>query len=167
MKLCVSCKALRAEGSFYADGSQPDDKCKPCIHRPRRPHVGVLRKRHTATRADRSQAAIRFIIKHEQAEKQPFVYLMKAGQFYKIGFSTSIYKRIRQLETASSESVQLIAVAPGGRQLERKLHHEFRNSHVRLEWFKDHRNAFVECFRNLPGSMVFLPGYMTAEPSAV
>lgn len=158
---CVRCKSVRGECSFYADNSHPSDVCKPCIHRPRRAHVRALRNQ--ASRSDRTQAAIRYVVKHAQANTQPFVYLVGVGRNVKIGFSTNVNKRIRQLETASSSPVQLIAVAPGSRQLEQELHDMFVGLRIRLEWFRNNNNLITQRFAALSGSMVFLPGYVKQD----
>lgn len=159
MKRCVSCKSIRQEGSFYVDGSHPDDVCKPCIFRPRRTRVRVLR--NTAKRLERTQAAVRYVVKHIQTEHQPYVYLVRVGDDFKIGYSTNVDKRIRQLETASPATVQLIAVAPGDRQLEQKLHQEFTDERIRHEWFSPRgRDLYIDRFNSLQNSMVFLPGYV-------
>jgi hypothetical protein len=162
MKRCVRCSTPRTEESFYTDGSHPADICKPCIFRPNR--IPVRKLRAAAESSERTQAAVRYVVKKAQADGHPFVYLVSAKLHrFKIGYSTNVNTRIRQLETASSEPVQLIAVAPGGRPLEKDLHYEFRGLRVRLEWFKDNQHLIVRRFSTLSGSMVFLPSYVSSE----
>jgi hypothetical protein len=159
MKRCSRCGNIRQEGSFYTDGSHRDDWCKACIHHPRTACVKAMR--HEASKLEREQAAIRHVVKHAQAD-QPFVYLIRAGsRNYKIGTSMNVNKRLRQLATASSKPIQLIAVAPGGRQLEQDLHRELKRFRIRLEWFRDAQNEIVQRFAALDRAMVFLPGYVT------
>ncbi len=150
MTRCVRCLTPRTEESFYTDGSHPDDICKPCIHRPRGRRVRLLRS--NATSSKRTQTAICYVVKHAQINEQPFVYLVKSHiHLYKIGFSTNVSKRVRQLETA------------GGRPLEQQLHYEFRSIRIRLEWFRDTTSRIAKRFSELPGSMVFLPEYLSPD----
>lgn len=162
MRACSKCKVPRTEGSFFDDDMHPRDICKPCIYRPA--GTRVRRLRHTANRAARTQAAIRYVVKHTQTEKQPFVYLVKVGNECKIGFSTNIDKRIRQMETTAHLPVEILAVAPGGRLLEKTLHKELREFRIKGEWFLK-SNTLIERFSHLQSVMVFLPGYVQATPS--
>lgn len=157
---CVRCGTLRGEKSFFpSTGSKRDGICKPCLYRPDRACVArgvkALRKR-----PDRTQKAIRYVVKQTQTDEQPLVYLLKVHNFYKIGISKDVNKRIRQLSTGCSAMPELIAVAPGGRQLEQELHEEFKNYRKHGEWF-GHRREIIARFVGLPGAMIFLPGHVS------
>ena len=160
LKYCRRCGELLREGSFYTDGSHSAEICKPCIHRPRRRRVRA--QRAIKTRERRAEIAVRLAVKQIQSG-QSFVYLVEGVQRYKIGTSLTVDKRMRQLETASSQPLRLIAVAPGGRQLEQVLHRRFWTFRVHREWFTN-TNHILKGFSELPGSMVFLPGYLTESP---
>lgn len=158
MKVCTRCMNGRAEGSFYTDGSFPDNVCKPCIHRPR--SVSVMTPKD---RPKRAQTAFRKFLTEFQRNGQSLVYLVAVDKQVKIGFSTDVHKRISQLQTGSAASVRLLAVAPGGRQLEQDLHQRLKGARVRGEWFRAKCKDIVPTFAALPGAMVFLPGYLTEE----
>ena len=158
MKVCTRCGTPRSEKSFYFDGSHPEDICKPCIHRPGR--SGSVMP--MTTREKREQAAILSVVKQTQNGRS-FVYLMKAGRRIKIGFSTQVDKRLQQLSTASSRPIRLIAVVPGGQQLEKELHSRFRHLWTHVEWFEDKRHEIVRYVATLPGTMIFQLGYVSQE----
>lgn len=158
MKRCAQCELVRQDGSFDPN----TDICKACVHRPCR--AGVRKDRGTATRDSRTQAAIRYVVKQYQTANESYVYLVKIGERYKIGYSTNVNARIRHMETGSSDVLQIVAVAPGGRQLEHQLHEFFRGHRIKGEWFAGgNSKAFIQRFAELPGAMVFLQGYVKQE----
>lgn len=53
----------------------------------------------------------------------------------KIGFSNDPQKRLRELQTGSSNSLHLIGSIPGGKHLESKLHSNFAHLKLKNEWF--------------------------------
>lgn len=156
MKTCIKCKLSGDDASFY-----PNNKvCKPCVGK-----IQVGRdagQRDHADRVEREQYAILDIVKGLQKDIPSFVYLVEVESGYKIGFSTDVNKRIRSLNTGHKIPCRLIAVAPGGRQLEKSIHERFASSRISREWFS-HRLVILQAFTALPGVYVFLPGYMTAE----
>ncbi len=159
---CPQCDTLRSERSFLKPNGEPRRICAPCKYRPDRVRVRTWRAKRTDFLRERK--AICFVVKHLQAENQPFVYLMKVDpDLYKIGFSRNVDKRLRQLTVTSSLPVQLIAVAPGGRQLEQDLHRQFRSLQIGNEWFNDRRKTIIPVFAALPNAAVFLPGYIKQD----
>lgn len=64
-----------------------------------------------------------------------FVYLIRSGNAIKIGSSASPENRCRELATGSPTPPELLATFPGGRQLEKRLHHHFADKRQHLEWF--------------------------------
>lgn len=69
-----------------------------------------------------------------------YLYCISDGELCKFGFSAEPLKRLRALQTGSSnvlELVHTIAVdVDSVRLLERTLHKEFANLRVRGEWFR-------------------------------
>lgn len=77
----------------------------------------------------------------------PVVYVMSAGdpEFVKIGFTTSLERRLRSLRTASHVEPIVHVAIPGTRSLERDLHNRFASAHQKREWFRltDEIAAFI------------------------
>jgi Meiotically up-regulated gene 113 len=77
----------------------------------------------------------------------PVVYVMSAGdpEFLKIGFTTSLERRLRSLRTASHVEPIVHVAIPGTRSLERDLHNRFASAHQNREWFRltDEIAAFI------------------------
>ncbi|MEZ9564837.1 GIY-YIG nuclease family protein [Vibrio artabrorum] len=71
-------------------------------------------------------------------EEYADVYLVKAvdSGIYKIGVTTNLEKRIRQLQNFHHEKLILVASAKGGKKTEAKLHKHFSDDVVKGEWFK-------------------------------
>lgn len=63
------------------------------------------------------------------------VYLIKSGEYIKIGYSETPQARIGNLQTATPNELKLIAVIPGDTGLEAYLHTRFAEFRVRGEWF--------------------------------
>jgi hypothetical protein len=73
------------------------------------------------------------------------VYFVQAGDpddrglaLVKIGFTTDIEQRIRQLQTASPHPLKVLAKVIGTPKIESFFHAVLRSSHVRGEWFRLH-----------------------------
>lgn len=75
-----------------------------------------------------------------------FVYCIKHHErnAVKIGFSKDPWKRLRQLQTGSSDMFTLFDKLPGDRALERAFHKVFEDRRLQGEWFDDtdHRITF-------------------------
>lgn len=67
-----------------------------------------------------------------------YVYCVQRGETgsIKIGFTTTPFRRIPALDTASDVELRVLAFVPGGRALERALHRQFAEDRLRREWFK-------------------------------
>lgn len=65
------------------------------------------------------------------------VYLLRVGNSYKIGCSKNPDKRIRQLQTGSSASIQCAHLLPTNyyQQIESQLHAKFADKRDIGEWF--------------------------------
>lgn len=92
----------------------------------------------TPIRAPKSAVGqLRAILRqHGLSGKGEFVYFVIQSGLVKIGFSSSIFTRIRQLSTQSPTRLQLAAAIPGGRAVERRMHEMFAADHVKGEWFR-------------------------------
>jgi hypothetical protein len=73
------------------------------------------------------------------------VYFIQAGEpdekgfaTVKIGFSTDVDKRLRQLQTASASPLKLLECAIGTQAIEGFIHRVLRHRHLRGEWFRIH-----------------------------
>lgn len=68
-----------------------------------------------------------------------YVYILKAGQYYKIGVTTgAVEDRIKQLQTGSSSKISLVHTIPAWRpyRVESDLHNYYAHKHTRGEWYK-------------------------------
>jgi hypothetical protein len=63
------------------------------------------------------------------------VYFAEADGRIKIGWSRKVATRVAQLQTGSPVPIKLLGVTPGGRSLERELHHRFAADRLTGEWF--------------------------------
>jgi len=73
------------------------------------------------------------------------VYFIQAGEpdekgfaTVKIGFSTDVDKRLRQLQTASALPLKLLECTIGTQAIEGFIHRVLRHRHLRGEWFRIH-----------------------------
>ena len=165
MRKCPHCKERRSDDDFYPDAFwRPRAWCKLCINHKRggrQTHASI----NNATALQREQDAILSVIAGHQ-RGDPFVYLIEMPGGYKIGFSRSVVRRVRTFNTAHPFPVRVVAVAPGGREVERALHSQFDHYRIAREWFRRHM-AVLRVFSDLPGAMVFLPGHTKqAAPTA-
>lgn len=63
------------------------------------------------------------------------IYLIKSAGLYKIGFSANVEQRIRDLQSANAEPLQLVTSWPGSLYVEKYAHRQFAHKRVRGEWF--------------------------------
>lgn len=63
------------------------------------------------------------------------VYFIRAGAMVKIGWSDDVAHRLRELQIASPEKLELLATCPGGRALESFFHVAFSRYRAHGEWF--------------------------------
>ncbi len=68
---------------------------------------------------------------------QSYVYFIRAGLSgpIKIGFSKNPLRRYQDLQSGNPEKLRLLAIHPGGAELERTLHRYFKPSRLLNEWF--------------------------------
>jgi hypothetical protein len=67
----------------------------------------------------------------EQPDGGTVVYYVRIGNRCKIGYSTNLRSRL-----ATFNPEELLVIEPGGRVLEQRRHHEFRELHTHGEWFR-------------------------------
>jgi hypothetical protein len=75
------------------------------------------------------------------------IYFVHGGDYIKIGKADNVRKRLRGLQTAHSEPLRLLAVAPGSEDEERGYHARFSQLRVRGEWFKPADDLLEEVLR--------------------
>jgi hypothetical protein len=69
-------------------------------------------------------------------EKPPgHVYFIRCGDKVKIGYSARPMDRLKALQTAHPEELQILRIMPGDQRTETRLHYMFRQHRVRGEWF--------------------------------
>ena len=74
---------------------------------------------------------------HRPDEPQ-FVYFIQAGLLgpIKIGWSANVKQRLAAAQVDNHEELRLRATAPGGPQIEARLHTVFHTAWIRGEWFR-------------------------------
>lgn len=75
------------------------------------------------------------------ATSDDFVYFITDGRNVKVGKSKNLMHRLRNLQTASGDQLEVIGLAVGGRRLERRLHWRLKAFRLQGEWFT--YNKFV------------------------
>ncbi len=68
----------------------------------------------------------------------PVVYLLRVGEYFKIGWAKILERRISDIQSCCPETLELIHAIPAQDPLatEAKWHHRFKDKRVRGEWFK-------------------------------
>ena len=62
------------------------------------------------------------------------LYVVKSGDFVKVGYSSDVPKRMKQYAT-HNPNFELLYILAGDIKLEREIQKELDNYHFRLEWF--------------------------------
>lgn len=67
------------------------------------------------------------------------VYIIEANNVYKVGITSNLERRIKQLQTGCSDVISLIAAIEidisACNDIEKKIHRELSQSHLIGEWF--------------------------------
>jgi len=58
------------------------------------------------------------------------VYFVRIGKHIKIGFTTNLTKRLKSFRSATAEPIVALMTAPGGHDLEQKLHLLFAENRI-------------------------------------
>lgn len=70
-----------------------------------------------------------------EAGEWVYVVQAKGNGLVKVGYSKAPASRIRQLQTASADTLRLVMLIPATLELEQRLHRELGDLRVRGEWF--------------------------------
>lgn len=62
----------------------------------------------------------------------------------KIGYSTTPQKRVKELQTAHPQTLELMAVCPGDAAREAEYHTKYSCYHINREWFRENRDMSIE-----------------------
>lgn len=67
------------------------------------------------------------------------IYFIKSycNKYIKIGYTTDIQRRLKELQTASPKRLKVLGTLEGGTQLEAGLHELFKKHRVEGEWFRN------------------------------
>jgi hypothetical protein len=63
------------------------------------------------------------------------IYFISDGKKIKIGISIDPERRLKSLQTGSSNTLRLVEIVSGNDKLERQLHEYYKDYHERGEWF--------------------------------
>lgn len=79
------------------------------------------------------------------------VYLLRAGEYFKIGWAKQLERRIRNIQSCCPEVLELIHAIPAQDPItaEAQWHHRFRDKRIHGEWFKLTPEDIAE-FRSTP-----------------
>ena len=82
------------------------------------------------------------------------IYFVKAkgSAYIKIGYSSDVPARIRQLQTSHPKKLMVQAILPGGYQTEVGIHELFGHLRTKGEWFRlsDELSYFLRAIRRFP-----------------
>lgn len=91
------------------------------------------------------------------------IYVLRSRDLYKIGFSSNLGRRVRDLMAAVPGAVDFIGHMPGGMEVEAHLHLRFSDSRFSGEWFTETPEllAFIDIclLRDMPAA----PAKMTVK----
>jgi hypothetical protein len=74
-------------------------------------------------------------IKYGPPVQKSHVYIIRQGDYVKIGWSASWRSRVSSIQTSNPHPLEVLAVYRGGPKFERSLHDKFARHHWRAEWF--------------------------------
>jgi hypothetical protein len=109
--------------------------------------LSATRKRHAHWLANAAaETALTIpepLIERERASvEKGIVYFIRQGALVKIGFTTNLARRMKELTTTSAHNLTVIKTVPGTMELEAFFHDRFKALHHRNEWFR-HRGDLV------------------------
>lgn len=64
------------------------------------------------------------------------VYAIAVGHMVKIGYTSDLGRRMKEIQSACAERIDCLGTAPGGRPLEAALHRQFASARRHGEWFE-------------------------------
>ncbi len=76
----------------------------------------------------------------------PLLYFLRSGEFIRIGMTRNIQQSYRQTDAANPLPVSLFMVGAGNTALEKTIHEDFKQLHVKAEWFRnqDPLTSFIQ-----------------------
>lgn len=76
--------------------------------------------------------------KRKEKEYDGYIYFIQGlcGGAIKIGYSQEPIKRLNQLQTGYPDTLTILMMIPGNKDLEQQLHEEFYEYKLKGEWFK-------------------------------
>jgi hypothetical protein len=76
----------------------------------------------------------------------PLVYFIGSNEYVKIGTTTKLDWRFREIAKALPFEVELFGVLDGDKAKERSVQRKFKHFHTRMEWFVFHQEirAFID-----------------------
>lgn len=74
-------------------------------------------------------------IKYGPPVQKCHVYIVRQGDYVKIGWSAKWRNRVSILQTANPHPIEVLAVYRGGPKYEKTLHEKFAAYRMRAEWF--------------------------------
>lgn len=84
----------------------------------------------------------------KQKNKDGYVYLIKAKDynFYKIGFSTNVKRRLRDINASNPFEIEIIEIYKGltAYDLEQSIHLKYNKDRIKNEWYKFNANQVNE-----------------------
>ena len=75
------------------------------------------------------------------------IYLIKSGDYLKIGYSQYPEKRIYELQIGNPEKLKILSYKKGGRWDEKSLHQLCKDYKYRGEWFRNCKEV-IDIFNN-------------------
>ncbi|HVX77583.1 MAG TPA: GIY-YIG nuclease family protein, partial [Bradyrhizobium sp.] len=118
------CRVQRQEFSDRGTGVMTDPA------RPARRRSWKLNPTQLARRRERRAFAM-----EANPAKETFIYIIRAGEFAKIGKSDAWRDRVDTMQTGSPYTIVPLLVLRAPPVLERQLHRLFAEDHFRGEWF--------------------------------
>jgi hypothetical protein len=72
---------------------------------------------------------------HRTLRKRGYIYVVRAVDRVKIGFSKDVKRRISELQTFFADELELLLATPGSIMIEHSLHVRFKEFAIKGEWF--------------------------------
>ena len=78
------------------------------------------------------------------------IYFIRCVDSVKIGYSKNPHQRLRALQTANPNPLELLHSFPSFQHTESLIHQELNEHHIKLEWFKynDEVKEFIKDIKN-------------------
>jgi hypothetical protein len=96
------------------------------------PIPAVTEKRRPETALDRALGTIARLPRVSNK-----TYIIRCRPFIKIGMAVDVEARFRSLQASNPHPLEMVAIIPGGRAVERALHVQFAAYRHRDEWFRE------------------------------